>query len=43
MGFFELMGVWAGASVLLLGFLKYCDWQTQRELRKRQIMREVMR
>lgn len=41
MGFLELIAVWVGASGLLLGFLKYCDYQTQREIRKQQIIRQV--
>lgn len=41
MALLELIGVWAGASMLLLGVLAYCDWRTRREIRKRKIIREV--
>lgn len=41
MFFLELVGVWIGASVLLFGFLAFCDYRTQREYRRRNIMRQV--
>lgn len=37
----EMLGAWLGASALLLGFLAWCDWRTQRRLRRDKIIRQV--